>query len=117
MRSREQVLAKVSKWIEAYAWLEPGSAAQAARKAVGEDAQARRTELPSAAISVVGREAATTGPAFGRAAARISLKVRVYSVHDAGRHRVPARPSETAGREWRQGDHVGGACVLLRFLW
>ena len=57
MRSREQILAEVSKWLEAYAWLEeelgeradfrfgkarspsddaePGSAAQAARKAVG----------------------------------------------------------------------------------
>ena len=67
-------------------------------RAVGEDAQARWMELPSAAISVVGRGAATTGPAFGRAAAHNSLKVKAYSVHGARRRRVSAPPLETAGR-------------------
>ena len=84
-----------------------------ATRAVGEDAEARRTELLSPSISVVGgegsaadAEGASNDPSFDGPPVRKPLKDgRILCVALDGTG-IPARSSETAGRSGRDGGRA-----------
>ena len=88
-----------------------------ATRLVGEDVEARRTELLSSAISVVGRTDAANDASFDEAPARKSLKEgRVLCVALDGTG-VPARPSETAGRRGKGGGRAATREAKVGAVW
>ena len=88
-----------------------------ATRLVGEDVEARRTELLSSAISVVGRADAANDASFDEAPARKSLKEgRVLCVALDGTG-VPARPSETAGRRGKGGGRAATREAKVGAVW
>ena len=93
------------------------SARPRAARLVGEDVEARRTELLSSAISVVGRAGAANDASFDRAPARRPLKEgRVLCVALDGTG-VPARPSETAGRRGKDGGRATTREAKVGVVW
>ena len=88
-----------------------------ATRAVGEDVEARRTELLSPAITVLAREGAANDASFDRGPARKLLKEgRILCVALDGTG-VPARPSETAGRRGKDGGRATTREAKVGAVW